>query len=175
MTTVDQNTPDTNKAAELSFRWKYVLLPLAILLLAVVLAVAFYPQLNTEIAYRFDINGSPQSWLSRGMVALMMLLAQLVFAAAAVGIAWGITRMGRSMERASGALKPQGLAVLMSNMIILPQIILGFAMLDIFIYDIYGSHLMPIWLFALIVMLLGGIVLAILFTRTFLQTRSARK
>jgi len=175
MTTVDQSTPDTSKAAELIFRWKYVLLPLAILLLAVVLAVAFYPQLNAEVAYRFDINGSPQSWLSRGMVVMVMLLAQLVFAAAAIVITWGVAKLGNSMQRAGGVLKLQELVVLMSNMVVLPQIILGFAMLDIFIYDIYGSHIMPIWLFALIIMVLGGIALAILFARYFMRSRSARQ
>jgi len=175
MTTVSPDSPNTDKAAELSFRWKYVLLPLAFLLLSVVLVVAFYPQLGAELAYRFKMDGSPQNWAGRGIITLLMLLLQLVFVAAAAGIAWGISRLGRLMGQINSALKPQGLVILMSNMVLLPQVILGFVMLDIFIYNIYDNHLMPLWLFALIVMLVGGIVLAILFARTFLQSRSARK
>ena len=82
----------------------------------------------------------------------------LVFAAAAIVINWEVAKLGNSMQRAGGVLKLQELVILMSNMVVLPQIILGFAMLDIFVYDIYGSHIMPIWLFALIIMVLGGIV-----------------
>jgi hypothetical protein len=52
---------------------------------------------------------------------------------------------------------------LMGNMVALPQIILGFAMLDIFSYNSYQIHLMPLWIFALIVMGLGGMALGIFF------------
>jgi hypothetical protein len=48
-------------------------------------------------------------------------------------------------------------------MVALPQIILGFAMLDIFSYNSYQIHLMPLWIFALIVMGLGGMALGIFF------------
>jgi hypothetical protein len=47
----------------------------------------------------------------------------------------------------------------MGNMIVLPQIVLGFVMLDIIIYNSYRIHLMPLWVFALIVMGIGGIIL----------------
>ena len=53
--------------------------------------------------------------------------------------------------------------MVMGNMIVLPQIILCFAMLDIFSYNSYQIHLMPLWVFALIVMGLGGMALGIFF------------
>ena len=49
----------------------------------------------------------------------------------------------------------------MGNMVALPQIILCFAMLDIFSYNSYQIHLMPVWIFALIIMVIGGIILGI--------------
>ena len=51
----------------------------------------------------------------------------------------------------------------MGNMVALPQIILSFAMLDIFSYNAYQTRIMPLWIFALIVMVLGGIVLGVFF------------
>ena len=51
----------------------------------------------------------------------------------------------------------------MGNMIALPQIILCFAMLDIFSYNSYQIHLLPLWLFALIVMIMGGVIIGIFF------------
>ncbi len=57
----------------------------------------------------------------------------------------------------------------MGNMIALPQIILGFAMLRIFIYNSYQIQIMPLWTFALIIMVLGGIILGIFFIRAIKQ------
>jgi hypothetical protein len=48
-------------------------------------------------------------------------------------------------------------------MIALPQLVLAFAMLAIFSYNSYGIYLMPLWVFALIVMGLGGIILGAFF------------
>jgi len=51
----------------------------------------------------------------------------------------------------------------MGNMVALPQLVLTFAMLAIFSYNSYGIYLMPLWIFALIVMGLGGIILGAVF------------
>ena len=51
----------------------------------------------------------------------------------------------------------------MGNMVALPQIILGFAMLDIFLYNAYQIDILPLWIFALIVLVLGGIILGVFF------------
>ena len=59
----------------------------------------------------------------------------------------------------------------MGNMVTLPQIILIFAMLDIFLYNAYQVHLMPLWIFALMVMVLGGIVLGVMYLQAIRQVR----
>ncbi len=61
--------------------------------------------------------------------------------------------------------KVEGIIRLMGNMMALPQIVLGFVMLDIFIYNSYRIHIMPLWIFAVIVMGAGVIVLGIFFLR----------
>jgi hypothetical protein len=101
-----------------------------------------------------------------------MLLLQFLLVLAASAITWGITRMSRSFGQIESALKPERLILLMGNMAALPQIVLAFVMLDIFSYNIYGRHLMPIWLFALIDIIAGGIILTILFIRTIKLSRS---
>ena len=50
----------------------------------------------------------------------------------------------------------------------LPVIIL-FAILDIFLYNAYQIELIPVWAFAIIVMVSGGIFLVIFFMRTIRQ------
>lgn len=166
---------DKNAATGLTFRWKYISLPAIILLLSIVLVAIFYPQLTDEVAWRFDFDGSPKSWLNRGMLALLMLIPQFFLVLGASAIAWGMTKLGRSVGQIEGPVKPERLIPVMSNMIALPQIVLAFVMLDVFIYNVFNNHLMPIWLFVLIIMVLAGIILTFFFIRTFRRSRSAKQ
>ena len=52
---------------------------------------------------------------------------------------------------------------LMGNLVALPQIVLTFAMLDFFLYNAYQIRLIPLWIFTLIVLVLGAIILITLF------------
>jgi uncharacterized membrane protein len=172
MATSEINPDDKGKTVVLTFRWKYILLPLALLLLIVVLTAIFYPQLTDNVAYRFNLNGSPESWLSRQAILILALLPQFIFFIIAIAITYGITRAGRSIGQIASALKPERLLMLMGNISALPQIVFGFVMLDVFIYNVRHNHIMPIWLFALIIMIIGGIILAIFFIQAFRRSRS---
>ena len=145
----------------ISFRWTYIVLPVAILLLSIILTGYFYPLLPSEVAYHFT-DGLPDKWMSRGATIAWMLTPQFFFALLAGATVWGVTKLS-SLFRQTGNSRVEKILSLMGNMIGLPQIILGFAMLDIFSYNSYQIHLMPLWLFALIVMGLGGIILGIFF------------
>jgi len=159
-----QPTKEITTAETLPFRWNYIILPLAILALAIILTAYFYHQLPTEVAYHFKLDGSPDRWLSRGMVTLWLLVPQLLLTLVATATTWGITKLGVLSSQAESAwIKPERILSLMGNMIALPQIILCFAMLDIFSYNAYQIHIMPLWIFALIIMGLGAIILGIFF------------
>ncbi len=153
-----------------SFRWGYIILPVVILFLSIVLVGYFYNRLPVEVVYRFNADGSPDRWLNRGMIILWMLLPQFFLTLLAGTITWGVTKLGalfRQLE--STRLKTGEILLLMGNMMALPQVILGFAMLDIFSYNSYQVDLLPLWAFALIIMGLGGIVLNIFFIRAIRQ------
>lgn len=169
------NKPAAKKAPtyNLTFKWKYIMLPAALLLLAVILCAIFYPQLTEEVAFRFDIDGAPKSWLSRGAVTSITLIPQFILAPLAAAVALGVIKLSRSSEQVAGAVNPEKLIVFMCNMIALPQVIIGFVMLDIFSYNVYGNHLMPLWLFALIAIILASIILAIFFIQTIKKSRQS--
>jgi uncharacterized membrane protein len=158
-------------AYKLTFRWKYILLPLVILLLAVILVAIFYPQLTDEVAYRFNLDGLPKSWLSRGAIASLVLISQFILTLVSVGVVWGVIRLSRSSGQVEGAISPEKLVLFMGNMVALPQIIIGFVILDIFSYNVYSRHLMPVWLFTLIAMVLAGIVLTIFLIQAIRSSR----
>ena len=157
------------KTGRLPFRWSYIILPAGILLLAIIIAVFFYPQLPAEVAYHFKADGSPDKWLSRQIVLVWMLAPQLCLSLLAVAIVWGITRLSALFRQSEDDLRLERIISLMGNMIGLPQLILCFAMLDIFSYNAYQTHIMPVWIFALIVIGLGSIPLAIFFIQAIRQ------
>jgi len=93
-----------------------------------------------------------------------MLLPQLFLTLVAGAITWGITKLSVLFRQSESTwVKPERILLLMGNMVALPQVILCFAMLDIFSYNSYQMHIMPLWVFALIIMGLGGVILGIFF------------
>ncbi len=166
--------PNQPTASALAFRWSYIILPLAILLLSLILATYFYRLLPGEVAWHFK-GGSPDRWLSRSAIVLWLLLPQFFFTLVAGAITWGAIRLlTRFAPSGKTRLRAEGILPLMGNMLALPQSILCFAILDIFSYNSYGIRLLPLWVFALIIMVVGGIVLSVFFIRILWQAWKAR-
>ncbi len=145
----------------LPFRGKYIILPLVILLLSIILVAYFYRLLPGEVAYHFE-GGLPDKWMSRGAIIAWMLAPQFFFTLLASVIVGVTLKLSTNFQQTASSWVEKMLS-LMGNMIALPQIILGFAMLDIFSYNAYQIRLIPLWVFALIAMGLGGIILGVLF------------
>jgi len=144
-----------------SFRWRYVALPLLFLLLSLGLAIYFYPRLPGELAYHFK-GGLPDRWLSRVAVIAWLLVPQFLLTVLGAALVMGIIRLGNRFPRTTNK-RAGKMLLLMGNMVALPQSVLTFAMLAIFSYNSYGMYLMPLWVFALMVMGLGGIILGAFF------------
>ena len=149
---------------------------MVLLLLSIILTAFFYRLLPAEVAYRFQADGSPDNWLSRGAIVLWALWPQLFLTLLAGAVTWGTTRLSNLFQQAeSTQIKPENTISLMGNMIALPQIILLFAMLDIFSYNSYQIHLLPLWALALIVLGVGGIVLGIFFIQAIRRAWEANR
>ncbi len=170
MNTNKEPTKQTTLGATLAFHSSYFILPLGILLLSIVLTACFYHRLPVEVAYHFKSGGSPDGWVSRGAIILWMLAPQLFLTLIATVITWGITKLAARIGQPEKTwIKPERILLVMGNMMALPQTVLCFAMLDIFSYNSYQIHLLPLWIFALIIMGLGGIILGIFFIRAIQQ------
>ena len=168
------NKPDkeTTPKEPLSFHWGYIVLPLSVLLLSILLTAYFYHLLPPEVAYHFKLDVTPDKWLGRETTVVWMLVPQFFLTLLAGGITWGITKLRILPARADGAwIKPQMILMLMGNMIGLPQIILCFAMLDIFSYNSYQIHIIPMRIFLLIILGLAGIALGVFSVLTILKTK----
>jgi hypothetical protein len=145
------------------------------LLLVVALTAYFYRLLPAEVAVHFE-DGLPDGFLSRQMTLVLALLPQFLLALVGLALAWITTRLvTRSSLPESSTNLPQTVIALMGNMVALPQIVLGFAMADIFVYNAYQIHLPSVWIMALVVVVAGGIVIGVVFGRAIRRERAARR
>lgn len=143
-----------------------------VFLLTVALTAYFYHLLPAEVAVHFEA-GEPDSWLNRQMVMVLALLPQLLLTLVALALAWLMARLAaRSWPKEGTKTNPRTIVALMGNMVALPQIVFGFAMADIFVYNAYQIHLPALWILALVVMVVGGIVIGVVFTRAMRRERA---
>jgi len=148
------------------FTFKNMALSAAVALISLVITLIFLPQLPDELAYRFSSIGEPVNWASANTVILVSLFLQALF----LGLGWLTGKLVFRMLLATRPLaatikKGLNLAVVCSNMVALPQVILAFLAADIFSYNVSGVHLMPAWLFIVITMIAGGIIIALNFIK----------
>ncbi len=110
------------------------------------------------------------------MTLVLALLPQLLLSLVSVALVWVMTRVAsRFWQVGESGVNLKTIVLLMGNMIVLPQVVFAFAMADIFVYNAYQIHLPPLWVFALIVMVLGGVVIGVFFVRAIRRELSARK
>ncbi|MGD0794329.1 MAG: hypothetical protein ABR958_01875 [Dehalococcoidales bacterium] len=172
MTAISTAEPLKDTPKKIVFRWAYVALPVIVLLIAIAIDAVSYGRLPQDTAYRFS-GGLPVSRVSRGGFLVWTLGLQLVFVLISLAIALFITGAARRMQLAESQLN-RTIFGIMGNMVALPQIIVAYAMADIFLYNVYGRALPALWAFALAVLFMGGIIMAVLFTRAFVQSRGLK-
>jgi uncharacterized membrane protein len=156
---------------KIRFRWTYIVLPVSFFLLSLILAACFYTFLSDEIAYHFQ-NDVADKFLSRGAYIGWMIVPQAFFTILAIVVVRIVMMTSRFLSTNGSALK--NLLTIMGNMLALPQIVLTFAMIDFFLYNVHQINLIPLWIFTLIVLILGLIVLGAFFIRAIRQSRRLR-
>ncbi len=127
--------------------------PVIVFLLSIILFAFFYHLLPAEVAIHFDMGGNPDNWLGPEMTGITLLVPQLLFLLMALGIAWGVIRLDRRFSWSeNGGVGTGRMVSFMGNILALPQLIILFAMLDILSYNSYQTHILPMWLFLIVVL-----------------------
>ena len=122
-------------------------------------------------AYPFE-DGTPDRWLSRGALIAWLLIPQVFFTLLAYLVV-GVVLLAARYWPADDTIMKRLLPV-MGNMTGLPQIILTFAMLDIFLYNAYEVRLIPLWIVAVIIMAAGAAALGVFFFKAIREARRLR-
>jgi hypothetical protein len=138
------------------------------------LTAYFYHLMPAEVAVHFE-NGLPDSWLSPQMTLVLALIPQALLTLVGLALAWVTTRMMARSWPEGTKTNPGTIVAIMGNMVALPQIVLGFAMADIFVYNAYQVHLPALWIVALIIMVVGGVIIGVVFTRAIRRERAAKR
>jgi hypothetical protein len=151
------------KINPLRFRLSFIILPLTIFVISTALAMAFYGSLPSEVYYRFATDGDPGSSLvAKGVVVAVALGSQVLLVLVAFLLTWSLSRSRFfNQNLASFWFDPTKLFTLMGNMLAIVQIIAAYVLLDIIVYHTQQSHLMPLWLFAVLALLLGSVIIFI--------------
>jgi uncharacterized membrane protein len=173
-TKLDEQPPAAEKPQnKVGFRWSYIVLPLVLLVVSAGITIYFYDKLPDEVDWRFNSDSSP---VSRNMIILWAIIPQVLLTLLAVIIAYGTTRISHMFDETSAAgIKLDTILLVMSNMVILPQLILIFAMLNIFSYNSFQTRIGFTWWIALAIIIAGLVLLSIFFIRAIRKIRSQSK
>ena len=162
---------EKDKTPAIGFRWSYIALPAAILAASLILTAVFYPRLPAEVAYRFKSDGSPDGSLGRVQILVLLLFPQAVLTMIAAVTAWTMIKLSSRLQPVQITTNTKKIISLMGNILALPEIVLAFFMLDIFLYNAFQLHFLPIWLTGTVVMVVGGIYIGVFFFRAFREAR----
>jgi len=155
-------------AVPIKFSIKYVALSLVMLVLTVVMVAIISPKLPRSIGYNFDASGDPTMTMRRISLIIWTLLPQFMLTLMALIVSWGVTKLSNVFRTPQeGGLQMNGLLLVMGNIIGLPQLIIAYAMANIFTYNAYQVTLPPIWIITLVVMGIAGIILTVFFINMF--------
>jgi uncharacterized membrane protein len=157
----------------LSFRWSYIIAPVVVFLISLILCAYFFHLLPAEVAVRFDVEGAPEMWLGRWATMLWMILPQLLLVLVAWGIAGGAPWRDPGWGWPGGGVRSGRIVSFMGNVVALPQLILLFAILDILSYNAFQTHILPMWIFLIVILGLATIALLVLAIIIVLRARKA--
>ena len=171
-----QQNPAGKPENKIGFRWSYIVLPLVILLVSVVISIYFFGKLPHRVAYRFGSDGSAAAWISRNGIIMWALVPQLLLTLFTTIIAYGTTRISRLFNQAATAgIKFDTILLVMSNMVVIPQLVLLIAILNIFSYNAFQKHISFIWWVGFAIIIVGLVFLGIFFIRAIRKMGSHAK
>lgn len=153
------SSAESGAFAPTRFRIKYIAAPLVLVGVSIVITVISFSRLPAEVGYHFTGEGTPDRWLTRETAVALMVMPQILLTGLVASLISGVSKLG--LMAGSGSpfgKRPQRLFLLMGNVGVLPQIVLGIAMLDIFLYNAYDVHVIPTSGFIILL----GIVTALL-------------
>ncbi len=154
----------TRAVTDLRFHWRYLGLPLAILVLTVAFTAWLLPGTPRDLAFNFSGGAVPVGYFARGTLLGLVFGLQVAIALPIIFLSWVTLRLrGPVTDVPEVFWKLDRTLSLVTNLAALPQALLCFALADVLSYNVYGAHLMLGWVFGAVVLVLGAAFLGMLF------------
>jgi hypothetical protein len=156
---------------KVTLRWTYIGLPLVFFVLTFITAGIFYAKLPQDIAYHFQ-DSTPDRWITRGAFISWMVIPHVFFILLSIFLTRMLMLGGKYFAEGESPLRV--LLPLMGNMIVLPQIVMFTAFLQLIFYNGYNTGIAPLWVPAVTILILGAVVLGFVFTRLMRKFRKKK-
>jgi hypothetical protein len=167
--------PAEKPAANTRTRWSYFMVPVLILVISIVITVFFYGKLNPTVNLRPGSDSAAN--ISRAMAVLWAIIPQMLMTLIAMVITWGAGKISAlfSSTADAGVKQLESVLFVMSNMVVIPQLILLVAMINIFSYNSFQTHVSFVWWVSLAVIFAGITLLSVFFVRTLQKMAKQNK
>jgi len=150
-----------NKADVKPFKWTYAVLPIAAATICIVLAIIYYGQLPQSTAVQFNSDGDPTKYSSPLAATFICIGVACLIAVLSAWAARFIATREFLTDDARVLVKPQLLIPIVGNIPAVLSVVVVYIYWDICIYNTSGHHFVAMWIFALIVIAISFVILAV--------------
>lgn len=168
-----QHAAPARGVVRLPFSWSYVAVPLVVLAVTVGAVIFFYRSLPPRIVFGYGEGGVATRDGARDVIIAILLAGEVAFAFGSAAVALIVAKIAERVAKGGAAIvaAAQSITSVMSNMVVLPQLILCYLTLDILVFNARGMRLPSVLLFTVLVIAVGGAVLGVLLVRAIQQAR----
>jgi hypothetical protein len=131
-------------------------------LLTIIVAAIFYVQMPSEMVYHFQ-GSTPDRTMARGAFLAWMIIPHVFFTLLAISITRIVMFWAKYVP--PGETPILQILPVMGNIMALPQIVMFIAMLQLLLYNVYQTGIVPLWIFTAVILAAGGVVLVTMFVR----------
>ncbi len=135
------------------------------------MAAAFFAALPSDVAYHFA-DGTPDRWVNRIVFIAWMIVPNILFTLLAISLIRVV--MAWAKYAPPGETPLNELLSIMGNLLALPQIVMFATMLQLVLYNAYHTGVIPLWILAVVILVIGAVALVYMFMRINRQYRKKK-
>lgn len=159
--------------ARLPFKWKYIIAPVIMLVIAIIVAALYYNKLPFQMPYHFDNTGAPDGWILPQFAVMIGIGIQVVLVVISFFVIQATRRMASLVNAGESTVKPGTIITITGNIPAFLQFVFLFLMLNLFHYAAYYKYLLPMWVFLVIIIVIATI--AFIGFSVFIAVRALRQ
>lgn len=165
---------DKKEYTKLQFRFKNIVLPIAIALIATVVVIFAFTTFPGKVPYKFATDGTVTKTMAVYSYIVLMLSVQFGIVLVNIVLNYALIKLSEWITKNSSfTFKANIMQFIVTNVVVIPQLIMAFILINSAYYCSNGAIIMPPMQFSLIVILASMLALIVLFVMGYKQTKNA--